>query len=200
MEKITDKSPVEQMREFLRMEVAHWHKDDTPMGVGRWRGAFNALSQFNELCPEVQQVPTLSPLEQIICDISTAEAEEHCNEPGFYKKKPEVAKRPAYIDQPSTPIQDIDVLAEKYTSEQIINDLEKRLYKCGLDNAKLIGKMTELKEQCLEDRGFSDEDMMNALNFAYGKGHSEGLLYDMPDLHNDKPSLVDWLANYKKED
>ena len=98
MKKKTDKSPLEQMREFLRME-----------GKVRIEGGELVIKDG---------IASVTPLKIV-------------------------------------PIQDqdIDALAEKYTSEQIINDLEKLLYKCGLDNAKLIGKMTELKEQCLEDRG-----------------------------------------------
>ena len=82
---------------------------------------------------------------------------------------------------------------ERYSSEQIISDLEKRLYNCGLDNAKLIGKITELKEQCLEDRG-SDAIAVEDVRKLYdGTIQNVGTSVKRADM----PTFDQWLADYK---
>ena len=47
------------------------------------------------------------------------------------------------------------------------------------------------------EQRYTESDMMEALNFAYSKGHGDGLLYDMPEMNVDKLSLVEWLSTYK---
>ena len=214
---------------------------------------------------KTQAEPKLTPLEQIICNISTAEAEEHCNEPGFYQPKPALGKRPTYLDHPSTfiqdkslveqmrqklqehikewknypggsfnsgnlilcefnelfpevqkvsfsdedetesgwrlakqqlPIQDIDALAEKRFPSFNINDFHEPHNKATQSllvtaNMKVDQRRSDYLEgykQCLEDRGFSDKDMIQAVRDGW----------DMREKSSRGFSTSSWLADYKK--
>ena len=58
MEKKTDKSPVEQMREWLQAQASEALGKSEEYWKGRYVGANLAIDMLNHLFPEVQQVPT----------------------------------------------------------------------------------------------------------------------------------------------
>lgn len=83
---------------------------------------------------------------------------------------------------------DIDILAEEawknrgHSGYETIPALYKEGYISGIQSKEL----------------WTDNDMINALNYGYTKGHHEGLLYDMPEMNANELSLLDWLKQYKQ--
>ena len=176
MEKKTDKSPVEQMREWLQAQ-----KDEALEGHGDyWMGKLTlggmALAKMNELFPEVQQVPIQPTEDKCVYFIENPTTQywlvenksrynrffEWTNNPHkahkfSSKEEAQTLLEMANLDKiaivtehifssPQVPIQDIDALAEKYV---------KSIYSYNQGGRRIDGTRDYKAgyRQCLEDRG-----------------------------------------------
>lgn len=90
-------------------------------------------------------IAPLSPFEQIICNISIAEAEEHCHEPDFYQPKPSLGKRPQYSQEVELEKAANEVYNKSYNGIGQETQVYRRSHNLGFANG------TKWKEQQQND-------------------------------------------------
>ena len=182
MEKKTDKSPVEQIEKYRQ-----WLQSNMP----------KALAKFNELFPEVQQVP----IEESAIKFMQEQPLQFIMQMALRKLTKEQFKAlQDWCDSyKQLPIKDIDALAESWISNLNESSTDAKGFihpEVALQTLKKIADIAH--KQCLYDRGsdaatlkWSDEDYQSLINHVgkYDWGHRDPI-----------SAIKDWYEDCKKRD